>query len=334
MRESRTFYSSEVIAMKTRVSELLQIQYPVVQGGLAYLAYAELAAAVSNAGGLGQITAMSLPSEEALREEIRKVRRLTDKPFGVNFAIGQYNRSYEGMLEVAIEAGVPVISVTGGNPEPLLRRLDGHDVKKLVLVASVRQAQKAEAIGADAVMAVGQEGGGHLGRDDVGTFVLIPRVVDSVKIPVLASGGIGDGRGILAALALGAEGVEMGTRFIATQECVHAHPAYKEAILKGTEQDTAVIKRTLGAPGRVVRTPGSDHIIKLEQEGAGYEALQPYISGENNRAFIYEGDAQKGFGWAGQVIGLIEDVPTVQELFERMFRDLDQTMERLKGYRK
>ncbi|WP_400163147.1 NAD(P)H-dependent flavin oxidoreductase [Brevibacillus sp. TJ4] len=320
--------------MKTRVTELLQIKYPVVQGGLAYLAYADLAAAVSNAGGLGQITAMSLPSEDALREEIRKVRQMTNKPFGVNFAIGQHNRTYEAMLDVAIEEGVPVISVTGGNPEPLIRRLDGTDVKKLVLVASVRQAQKAESIGADAVMAVGQEGGGHLGRDDVGTFVLIPRVVDSVRIPVLASGGIGDGRGILAALALGAEGVEMGTRFIATKECVHAHPAYKEAIVKGTEQDTAVIKRTLGAPGRVVRTPGSDNILKLEQQGAGYEELKAYISGKNNRTFIYEGDAQNGFGWAGQVIGLIEDVPPVQVLIERMFQELDDTLERLKGYGK
>lgn len=320
--------------MKTRVTELLKIKYPVVQGGLAYLAYADLAAAVSNAGGLGQITAMSLPSEDALREEIRKVRQMTNKPFGVNFAIGQHNRTYEAMLDVAIEEGVPVISVTGGNPEPLIRRLDGTNVKKLVLVASVRQAQKAESIGADAVMAVGQEGGGHLGRDDVGTFVLIPRVVDSVRIPVLASGGIGDGRGILAALALGAEGVEMGTRFIATKECVHAHPAYKEAIVKGTEQDTAVIKRTLGAPGRVVRTPGSDNILKLEQQGAGYEELKAYISGKNNRTFIYEGDAQNGFGWAGQVIGLIEDVPPVQVLIERMFQELDDTLERLKGYGK
>jgi len=316
--------------VKTRVTDLLQIRYPVVQGGLAYLAYAELASAVSNAGGLGQITAMSLPSPEALREEIRKVRRLTDKPFGVNFAIGQHNRPYEHMLDVALEEGVKVVSITGGNPEPLIRRMDGHDIKKLVLVASVRQAQKAESIGADAVMAVGQEGGGHLGRDDIGTFVLIPRVVDSVKIPVLASGGIGDGRGFLAALALGAEGVEMGTRFIATQECVHAHPAYKEALLKGTEQDTAVIKRTLGAPARVVRTKGSDEILRLETEGAGYEQLKPFISGERNRRFIYEGNEQEGFGWAGQVIGLIDDVPTVRELFERMFSQAEQTVERLR----
>jgi NAD(P)H-dependent flavin oxidoreductase YrpB (nitropropane dioxygenase family) len=315
--------------VKTRVTELLNIRYPVVQGGLAYLAYAELAAAVSNAGGLGQITAMSLPSPEALREEIRKVRKLTDKPFGVNFAIGQHNRPYEHMLDVALEEGVKVVSVTGGNPEPLIRRMDGYDVKKLVLVAAVRQAQKAEAIGADAVMAVGQEGGGHLGRDDIGTFVLIPRVVDAVKIPVLASGGIGDGRGIVAALALGAEGVEMGTRFIATQECVHAHPAYKEALVKGTEHDTAVIKRTLGAPARVVRTPGSDRILAMEAEGAGYEQLKTYISGEKNRTFIYEGNAEEGFGWAGQVIGLIDDVPTVQQLFDRMFSQAEAMVKRL-----
>lgn len=315
--------------METRVTQLLQIRYPIVQGGLAYLAYADLAAAVSQAGGLGQITAMSLPSPEALREEIRRVRSLTDKPFGVNYAIGQHDRPYEHMLEVAIEEQVPVVSITGGNPEPLIRRLEPYNIKKLVLVASVRQAQKAEAVGADAVMAVGQEGGGHLGRDDVGTMVLIPRVVDAVKIPVLASGGIGDGRGFLAALALGAEGVEMGTRFIATQECIHAHPAYKEALLRGTESDTLVIKRSLGTPGRVVRTPGAEKILELEREGADYERLRPYISGERNRRFVYEGDAEEGFGWAGQVIGLIHDVPTVRELIERMMEEAGSSVHRL-----
>ncbi|MCG0314339.1 MAG: nitronate monooxygenase, partial [Calditerricola sp.] len=218
--------------MKTRVTELLGIRYPIVQGGLAYLAYAELAAAVSNAGGLGQITAMTIGDPEALREEIRKVRRLTDKPFGVNFAIGQHGRPYEDLLQVAIEERVPVISVTGGNPTPLVETIKPHGIKVLVLVSSVRQAKKCEEIGVDAVMAVGQEGGGHLGRDDVGTMVLIPRVVDAVSIPVLASGGIGDGRGLVAALALGAEGVEMGTRFIATKECVHAHERYKQALVE------------------------------------------------------------------------------------------------------
>ncbi|PCN45560.1 2-nitropropane dioxygenase [Brevibacillus laterosporus] len=309
--------------MNTRITSLLNIVYPIVQGGLAHLAYAELAAAVSEAGGLGQITAMSLPSPAALRTEIQKVCSLTAKPVGVNFAIGQHDRPFEEMLDVAIEEGIAVISITGGNPEPLIRRTDGHDMKRLVLVSTVRQAQKAEAAGADAVMAVGQEGGGHLGRDDIGTLVLVPRVVDSVSIPVLASGGIGDGRGFLAALALGAEGVEMGTRFIATKECLHAHPAYKQALIQATEHDTTVIKRSLGTPARVINTKGSAYISELEKQGVGYEGLQEYISGRNNLRFIYEGDAEHGFGWAGQVVGLIQDVPSVQELFDRIMEDVN-----------
>ncbi|AIG27858.1 nitronate monooxygenase [Brevibacillus laterosporus] len=309
--------------MNTRITSLLNIVSPIVQGGLAHLAYAELAAAVSEAGGLGQITAMSLPSPDALRTEIQKVRSLTAKPVGVNFAIGQHDRPFEEMLDVAIEEGIAVISITGGNPEPLIRRTDGHDMKRLVLVSTVRQAQKAEAAGADAVMAVGQEGGGHLGRDDIGTLVLVPRVVDSVSIPVLASGGIGDGRGFLAALALGAEGVEMGTRFIATKECLHAHAAYKQALIQATEHDTTVIKRSLGTPARVINTKGSAYISELEKQGVGYEGLQEYISGRNNLRFIYEGDAEHGFGWAGQVVGLIQDVPSVQELFDRIMGDVN-----------
>ncbi|MDF9414001.1 nitronate monooxygenase [Brevibacillus laterosporus] len=309
--------------MNTRITSLLNIVYPIVQGGLAHLAYAELAAAVSEAGGLGQITAMSLPSPDALRTEIQKVRSLTAKPVGVNFAIGQHDRPFEEMLDVAIEEGIGVISITGGNPEPLIRRTDGHDMKRLVLVSTVRQAQKAEAAGADAVMAVGQEGGGHLGRDDIGTLVLVPRVVDSVSIPVLASGGISDGRGFLAALAFGAEGVEMGTRFIATKECLHAHAAYKQALIQATEHDTTVIKRSLGTPARVINTKGSAYISELEKQGVGYEGLQEYISGRNNLRFIYEGDAEHGFGWAGQVVGLIQDVPSVQELFDRIMEDVN-----------
>lgn len=174
---------------ETRVTKLLNIKYPIIQGGLAYLAYSDLAAAVSNAGGLGQITAMTLPSPEALREEIRKMKSLTDKPFGVNYAIGQHGRSYEDMVQVAIDEEVPVISVTGGNPKGVLDMVDNHPIKKLVLVAARRQAKKAEELGADAVMVVGQEGGGHLGRSDVGTFILTPQVVDHISIPVIASGG-------------------------------------------------------------------------------------------------------------------------------------------------
>lgn len=315
--------------MKTRITEIFGIQYPIIQGGLAYLAYAELASAVSNAGGLGQITAATLGTPEKLREEIRKVRKLTDKPFGVNFAIARHDGNYKDLLEVAIEEKVPAISVTGGNPQPVFERIKGENIKTLVLVSGVRQAQKAEELGADAIMAVGQEGGGHLGRDDIGTMVLIPRVVESVSIPVLASGGIGDGRGLLAAFALGAEGVEMGTRFIATQECVHANPVYKEALVKGKETDTVIIKKTLGNPGRVLESKYTSSIIEREHKGATYEDLKDMVSGKANCKYIYNGNEEEGFGWAGQVIGLINDVPTVQELFDEMISTAEQGKHRL-----
>lgn len=308
---------------QTRVTELLGIQYPIIQGGLAYLAYAELATAVSEAGGLGQITAMSLESPDALRTEIRKVQAMTSKPFAVNFAIGQQGRPYAHMVEVALEEGVEVMSVTGGNPAPFFNQLANTDVKRLVLVAAKRQAQKAEELGADAVMVVGQEGGGHLGRDDIGTMVLVPQVVDAVSIPVIASGGIGDGRGWMAAHALGAEGIEMGTRFIATKECVHASRAYKDALLASGEMDTRIIKRTLGAPARALTGIWTEKILGMEAQHANYEALKSFISGEANRRFIHDGDVENGFGWAGQVTGLIDDIPSVAELFQRMVKEAE-----------
>jgi NADH:quinone reductase (non-electrogenic) len=309
---------------KTRVTELLDIKYPIIQGGLAYLAYADLCAAVSNAGGLGQITAMSLDSPDALRAEIKKAKMMTDKTFGVNFAIGQHGRPYSHMIDVALEEGVEVMSVTGGNPTPFFEQLEGTNVKKLVLVAAKRQAMKAEELGADAVMVVGHEGGGHLGRDDVGTMVLTPQVVDAVSIPVIASGGIGDGRGWMAAHALGAEGIEMGTRFIATKECVHASQPYLDALLNSSETGTTVIKRTLGTPARALTGPWTEKIIDLEAQSADYEMLKDYISGKANQKFIHDGDVENGYGWAGQVSGLITDVPTVEELFERMIKEAEK----------
>lgn len=307
----------------TRVTDLLQVKYPIIQGGLAYLAYADLAAAVSNAGGLGQITAMSLRDPDLLRAEIHKVRTLTDKPFGVNFAIGMHGTGYEDMVRVAVEEKVPVVTMTGGNPAPIFDLLAGTDIKKLVLVAACRQAQKAEQLGADAVMVVGQEGGGHLGRDDVGTMVLVPQVADSVKIPVIASGGIGDGRGWMAAHALGAEGIEMGTRFIATRECVDASEAYKEALLASTEADTTIIKRSIGAPARALRNEFTAKILEIEEKTPTYEALKEYISGSANKRFIYDGDKNQGFGWAGQVTGMIHDIPTVEDLIKRMVAEAE-----------
>lgn len=311
------------MAYRTCVTELLGIQYPIIQGGLAYLAYADLAAAVSNAGGLGQITAMSLGGPEKLREEIHKVKENTDRPFGVNFAIGQHGRPFEHMVQVAIDEQVPAISVTGGNPKPVLDMVKDHPIKTLVLVAAKRQAIKAEELGADAVMVVGQEGGGHLGRGDVGTFVLTPQVVDAIDIPVVASGGIGDGRGFMSALALGAEGVEMGTRFIATKECKHAHEAYQKAIVEGDEQSTVVIKRSLGTPARAIQNSWTDRILELEKDEPGYDVLKSYISGEANKRYIYEGQDNEGFGWAGQIVGRIQDIPSVAELFNRIIREAD-----------
>ncbi|MDV2685274.1 nitronate monooxygenase family protein [Alkalihalophilus lindianensis] len=315
---------------ETRITALLGIEYPIIQGGLAYLAYSELAAAVSEAGGLGQITAMSLESPDALRKEIKAVRKKTSKPFGVNFAIGQHGRPFEHMLQVAIDEDVPVISMTGGNPTPIFNMLKGTSIKTLVLVAARRQAEKAEELGADAVMVVGQEGGGHLGRSDTGTMVLIPQVVDAVKIPVIASGGIGDGRGMMAALALGAEGIEMGTRFIATKECVHASSLYKDQLVHASEEDTVVIKRSIGAPARALRNRWTDKILEIEQKTPTYEALKSYISGEANKAYIYDGKEEEGFGWAGQVMGRIQDVPSVQELMDRMINEGMQIRSRWK----
>lgn len=277
--------------------------------------------------GLGQITAMSLDSPESLRREIRKVKGLTNKPFGVNYAIGQHGRPFADFLQVSIEEKVPVVTMTGGNPAPIFEQLKGTPIKKLVLVAARRQAEKAEQLGADAVMVVGQEGGGHLGRDDIGTMVLIPQVVDAVSIPVIASGGIGDGRGLMAALSLGAEGIEMGTRFIATKECVHANELYKQRLVEGTEADTVVIKRTLGMPARAIGNSWTNQILSIERDNGDYERLKDFISGNANKRYIYDGVEEEGFAWAGQVMGLIKDVPTVEELFTRIITKAEQIRE-------
>ncbi len=311
--------------LPTRVTALLNIRYPIVQGGLAHLSYGDLAAAVSEAGGLGQVGVACFETADALRAEIAKVRTLTSRPFGVNFPIG--HSPVDDFLEVALEEGVPVLTITGGNPEALLRRIQAHTPtpKTMVLVAGTRAARKAEDLGADAVIAVGFEGGGHLGRDDIGTMVLVPRVVEAVKIPVLASGGIADGRGLAAALALGAEGVELGTRFIAVEENV-AHQRYKEALVQAQETDTVVIERTLGRPARVLKGPLPDKILEiergLEQRGASREeslaALLPFILGTVNKRAAREGVLEEGFVWAGQVTGLIQDIPAAGDLVRRM----------------
>ncbi|WP_053960184.1 NAD(P)H-dependent flavin oxidoreductase [Sulfobacillus thermosulfidooxidans] len=300
--------------IQTRITELLHISRPIIQGGLAYLARAPLAAAVSEAGGLGQITATTLGNERELRQEIHEVRQRTTQPFGVNFALG--HRPIDDLLDVAIEEQVPVISLTGGNPKPYARRITDAGIRLLVLTAGVRAAKNAESLGADIVVAVGVEGGGHLGRDDVGTMVLTRKIVESVKVPVVASGGIGDGYGLLAALALGAQGIEMGTRFVATKECP-AHPSYKERLINTQENETRIIERSIGRPGRVLPSPYVETILAHEP-ASSLDELLPYISGDKNRAAALNGQWNEGFAWGGQVTGLISDIPSVQELLERM----------------
>jgi NAD(P)H-dependent flavin oxidoreductase YrpB (nitropropane dioxygenase family) len=316
--------------VKTRVTELLGITFPVVQGGLAHLAHWELCAAVSAAGGLGQLTATTMESADALRAEIRAVRAATDRPFGVNFALGR--RDLSPLLDVAVDEAVPLVSVTGGDPAPVLERLAraGFRGRTLVLVASVRQAIRAERLGADLVAAVGQEGGGHIGRNGVGTMVLVPAVVEAVSIPVLASGGIADARGFVAALALGAEGVEMGTRFVATVEC-RAHAAYKKALVEAGIEDTTLIEASLGHPGRVLEGPIPRVIRDLEAQGASFEELWPFIRGETNVEAALLGNLEGGFVWAGQAAGLVRDVPTVAEFFARLATEAEQITGRIGG---
>lgn len=320
----------------TRFTELLNIRYPIVQGGLSHLSYAELAAAVSNAGGLGQIGCACFSSPEELQADIRKAKSLTAKPFGVNYPIGR--TPLDAYIDVALAEGVAAISITGGNPEALLKRIQGSGVKvrTMVLVAGVRAAQKAEALGADLVIAVGVEGGGHLGRDDIGTMVLIPRIVDAVKIPVLASGGIADGRGLAAALALGAEGIEMGTRFVAIKES-NAHPNYQQAIIQAKETDTVVIERAIGRPARVLKGAVAEKILSVENElqkaqASPEESIQrllPLILGTVNTRAALEGELDEGFVWAGQVVGLINDVPSASEYIERTVREAYEIAQRL-----
>lgn len=305
--------------VETALATLLDIDYPIVQGGLAHLAFAGLCAAVSNAGGLGQISAATIPGGvDGLRNEIRVVRSLTDQPFAVNFAISS-RRDIMDMVEVALDENVRIMSFTAGNPEPYLTRLVGTGVRTLVLVAGVRQAQKVEQLGGSAVIAVGYDGGGHLGRDDVGTMVLVPRILESVSIPVLASGGIGNGRGLAAALAMGAAGIEMGTRFVATAECV-AHDHYKQALVDAQETDTTIIERSLGTPGRVLKNPMADRIIGLEARDEREQVIAS-ISGTVNQVGAIEGNLDDGWVWAGQVAGLIHDIPTVKDLIDRMVTD-------------
>jgi enoyl-[acyl-carrier protein] reductase II len=290
------------------------------------VAYGDLAAAVSNAGGLGQISTVGLEDPERLRAEIRRTRTLTDKPFGVNLPIGRVDLA--PLLEVALEEGVALLALTGGNPAPYLRRAQGRGARTLVLTAGVELARKAEDLGADMVATVGYEGGGHIGRTDETTMVMVPRVAAAVRIPVLASGGIADGRGLLAALALGAEGAEMGTRFVATAQA-RAHDAYKRAIAAARPADTRIIKRSLGIPGRVLASAYAERIQAVEAAGAPAEQVVRMVGGEVNARGVEGGDLDGSFVWAGQAAGLVDAVEDAGAVVARMAAEAASGLGRL-----
>ncbi len=312
---------------KTRVTELFGVDYPIIQGGLMWLARAELTAAVANAGGMGFMTALTHPTTEAFRDEIQKCRDLTDKPFGINLTFLPSLRpiDYPSYLKVCAEEGIEFIETAGRSPEPYMEQLKGAGMKVIHKCTTVRHAKKAEAIGCDAVSIDGFECAGHPGEEDVTSLILIPRAADELSIPVIASGGFGDGRGLVAALALGAEGVNMGTRFMATKE-VDIHKNMKAALVNARENDTRLVMRTLKNSERVLNSPTVEKVLEVEATGtATIEDIVKYVSGARiKKEVLEEGQVEKGVVAAGQVVGLIHDIPTVAELILRIVKEAEE----------
>lgn len=310
--------------MKTRITELLGIRYPIIQGGMQWVGTAELASAVSNAGGLGVLTALTQPNPEALAREIARCRAMTEQPFGVNLTIlpSVNPPPYEAYLDVVIDSGVKVLETAGNSPKAFIEKLKRHGVRIVHKCTSVRHALSAERNGVDAVSIDGFECAGHPGEDDVPGLVLIPRAARALRIPVIASGGIADGRGMAAAFTLGAEGVNMGTRFCATQEAP-IHEQIKQALVRASERDTQLIFRTLHNTGRVLKNAVSDEVVATERRPGGcvFADIQPLVAGQRGRAALQGGDVNGGLVWAGQVVGLVDDIPTCRDLLERMVRE-------------
>ena len=315
----------------TRLTEMLGIEYPIIQGGLQWLATAQLASAVSEAGGLGIISSHTFPDQESLRKEIRRMKQETSKPFGVNPSILPGLTNEDQMMEllkVVSEEKVPVVETSGRSPEPFIQKLKSEGIKLIHKVPSVRFAQKAESVGADAVTIVGFECGGRPGMDEVTSLILIPKAVESVKVPIIAGGGIADGRGFLAALALGAEGVVMGTRFVATQECP-AHPRIKEAFVNAMETDTLMIYRSIKNASRVLKTEAAEKIISLEQEGAGLQELLAAMGGRMSPDAYRKADVDGTIIGCGQCVGLIHKIESVKEVIEHIIQDAQSILQRL-----
>jgi len=323
--------------MKTRITELLGIEHPIIQGGMHYVGYAELAAAVSNAGGLGIITGLTQGTPEKLANEIARCKDMTDKPFGVNLTfLPILNQpDYPGLVRVIIEGGVKVVETAGNNPSEYLPALKDAGVKVIHKCTAVRHALKAQTIGCDAASVDGFECGGHPGEDDIPNMILLPRAADELEIPFVASGGMADARSLVASLAMGAEGMNMGTRFLATKEAP-VHENVKQAILQATELDTRLVMRPLRNTERVLTNPAVERLLQQERDlGAniGFEDIAPEVAGVYPR-IMQEGEVEAGAWSCGMVAGLINDIPTCQELIDRIMNEADQLIaQRLEGMR-
>ncbi len=306
--------------MQTRISKLLKTEYPILQGGMAWVAEYHLAAAVSNAGGLGIIGAASAPPE-VVREQIRKTKELTKKPFGVNVML--LNPNAPEVAQVVIEEGVKVVTTGAGNPGKFMKAWKEAGVVVIPVVASVAMAKMMERGGADAVIAEGMESGGHIGSQT--TMTLVPQVADAVSIPVIAAGGIADGRGIAASFLLGAEGVQMGTRFLVAKESI-VHPNYKERVIKARDIDSEVTGMSTGHPIRVLRNAMSREYLKMEQEGASFEELEHLTLGSLRKAVI-DGDVVNGSLMAGQSAGMVKKEQTCEEIMQEIVKEAEQLMQ-------
>ncbi len=315
--------------MKTRITELLGIQYPIIQGGMQWVGRAELASAVSNAGGLGVLTGLTQATPDALADEIARCRTMTDKPFGVNLTILPTANPppYEAYLDAVLQSGVKILETAGNNPKAFIEKAKAAGVRIVHKCTSVRHALSAERNGVDAISIDGFECAGHPGEDDVGGLVLFAAAADQLKIPVIASGGIGDGRGLAAALMLGAEGINMGTRFCATQEAP-IHLNIKQALVAAGERDTNLIFRTLRNTGRVLKNAISDEVIAIETRpgGCDFTDIHHLVAGARGRAALQGGEVDGGLLWASQVVGLIHDIPTCAELLDRMVAECYELM--------
>lgn len=315
--------------IKTRFTEMFGVEHPIVQGGMQWVGRAELVSAVANAGALGMLTALTQPSPEALAKEIARCRTMTDKPFGVNLTIlpAVTPPPYAEYRRAIIESGVKVVETAGYKPQEHVDDFKKHGVKVIHKCTAVRHALSAERMGVDAISIDGFECAGHPGEDDIPGLILIPAAADKIKIPMIASGGFGDGRGLAAALALGAEGINMGTRFCATKEAP-IHQAFKDAMVANDERSTDLIFRTMHNTARVAKNAISQKVVEMERAGAKFEEVRPLVVGARGREGLESGDINHGVWSAGMIQGLIHDIPSVQELVTRIVAEAESIITR------